>query len=144
MKTWLYQMNQEGPGWSPGLYRTTQREGRTETTFKVWTIRPSSERPESGDAVVFFFTPTGGEAADTGLYGWGVIMKARMTERSKSITFRLAGPSDRLKMYPLWDGPDGPVKKLIDAIRGGMKQGTMWLMDEAQALDIRRRIAGTG
>lgn len=54
------------------------------------------------------------------------------------INFRPASPSDYLKMNPIWDAE---ISDIVDKIRGGMPQGTMYEVDEAVLGQLRKKIA---
>ena len=102
------------------------------------------EDPQPGDTVVFFFAMTGCD--DPGFYGWAVVEQWHSEEAT--IWFRPTAPSDHLKMHPWWDGSEGRVMEIVRRVRRGMNQGTLWRVDDPDALLIRqgitRWIAGHG
>jgi len=130
MACWLYQMSADL--YSQGRYRTEVWEGNPVTN---WSIGESKRKPKEvlpGDIVVLFFARTG--AVDPGIYGWGVITLFD----KEVIDFRPASPSDYLKMNPLWDDE---ISAIVDRIRGGMPQGTMWPVDDGTLEQLRQKIA---
>jgi hypothetical protein len=130
MACWLYQMANDK--FSHGRYRTEVWEGNTVTN---WWIGESKRKPTDitiGDIVILFYSKTSAE--DPGIYGWGVITMFD----GEVINFRPASPSDYLKMNPLWN--DG-INKLIDKIRGGMPQMTMWKVEDDILRKLRNMIA---
>jgi hypothetical protein len=92
--------------------------------------------PVPGDAVVFFYAPTGAE--ECGFVGWGVVQQWVEHGEERELCFRPAAPNDFLKMYP-WG--DGHAIQVADAIRGPMKQRTLWPVQEEQAAALRSGIA---
>lgn len=118
--------------YSHGRYRTEVWEGNPVTN---WYIGESTRRPtavQPGDIVILFFAKTG--ADEPGIYGWGIITLFD----GDVIDFRPASPSDYLKMNPLWDDK---IDKIVNQIRGGMPQGTMWEVDERALKQLRQEIA---
>jgi len=113
MGFWLYQMNSKV--WSHERYRAEVWEGN-DTTWDTSKITPARRFPELGDVVVLFYAKV---SADPGIYGWAIVLWCD----GKEIRFRPASPSDHLKMNPLWNDK---VSGIVDQIRGGMPQGTMW------------------
>jgi len=133
MATWLYQINQQQ--WPPERYRLEIWEGER-WRWPVGNIRRGAEDadPRPGDTVVFFYAPTGG--VDPGFYGWAVVLE--WLEQEKEIYFRPVSPSDWLKMDPWWDEE---ASSLANEIRGRMKQGTMWRVDDSLVPELRDGIA---
>ena len=130
MAHWLYQMSTDY--YSHERYRAEVWEG---TVVTNWTIGESKRRPtevQLGEMVILFFARTG--AQDPGIYGWGIITFFD----GEVINFRPSSPSDYLKMNPLWDDE---VSGIVDRIRGGMPQGTMYEIDEATLAKIREKVA---
>ena len=55
------------------------------------------------------------------------------------IDFRVVPPSDRLKMKPWWDDD---AERLVEAIRGRMKQRTLWrVKDEDVAVELLSKLS---
>ncbi len=130
MAYWLYQMSTEY--YSHERYRTEVWEG---TPVTNWSIGESKRKPTDvhfGDTVILFFAKTG--ASEPGIYGWGIITLFD----KEVINFRPASPSDYLKMSPLWNEN---VSDIVDEIRGGMPQMTMWELDDAQVGKLQKKIA---
>jgi hypothetical protein len=130
MGCWLYQMNAKL--YSHERYRTEVWEGNLVTN---WGIGESKRKPKEvplGDTIILFFTKTG--AVDPGIYGWGVITLFD----KEVIDFRPVAPSDYLKMNPLWDDE---TSNIIDQIRCGMPEGTMWKVDDGTLKLLRQKIA---
>jgi len=130
MTCWLYQMRNDY--YSHGRYRTEVWEGHPVTN---WGIGESKRKPTEilpGDMVILFFAKAG--AQEPGIYGWGIITLFD----KEVIDFRPAPPSDYLKMNPLWDDE---VSDIVDEIRGGMPQGTMWEVDDEPLERLRQKIA---
>jgi hypothetical protein len=95
----------------------------------------SSNPPEDGDTVVFFYAPAG--ADEPGFYGRAVVTRYEEKEGDKRLYFRPAAPSDHLKMFPWWDEA---AKKLADEIRVPVAQGTLWPVSAQAAAAIRKGI----
>lgn len=130
MACWLYQMNAKL--YSHERYRTEVWEGNLVTN---WGIGESKRKPKEvlpGDIVILFFAKTG--ASNPGIFGWGIVTLFD----KEVIDFRPASPSDYLKMNPLWDDE---ISDIIDKIRGGMPQGTMWEVDEEALGQLRQKVA---
>ena len=130
MTCWLYQMNAKL--YSHERYRTEVWEGNPVTN---WGIGQSKRKPKEvlpGDIIILFFAKTG--AIDPGIYGWGIITLFD----KEVIDFRPAAPSDYLKMNPLWDDE---ISDIINQIRGGMPEGTMWKVDYGILGQLRQKIA---
>lgn len=130
MAHWLYQMNAKS--YSHERYRTEVWEGNLVTN---WSIGESKRRPKEvlpGDIVILFFVRAG--ASEPGIYGWGIITLFD----KEVINFRPASPSDYLKMNPL---PESDIIQVIDKIRGGMPQSTMFPVADDQLKDLREKIA---
>jgi len=118
--------------YSHGRYRTEVWEGHTVTN---WYIGESKRKPKevlAGDMVILFFAKSG--AHEPGIYGWGIITLFD----KEVIDFRPALPSDYLKMNPLWDDE---ISDIVDGIRGGMPQGTMWEVGDEALEQLRQKIA---
>jgi hypothetical protein len=112
---WLYQMNQGQ--WSPNRYRLDIWE-RERWTWPVGR-KASTNKPEPGDRVVFFYARSGG--VEPGFYGWALVLG--WDEDERSMHFRPVAPSDHLKMAPWWDAA---AERIADAVRGKVKQWTLW------------------
>ena len=122
MAMWLYQMDQRR--WPPNSYRVDIWQDERWS----WPVgrKASSGAPVAGDRIVFFYAPSGG--IEPGFYGWGVVLDWHSDERG--LYFRPVAPSDHLKMHPWWDAG---AKDVADAIRGKVKQGTLWQVPDALA-----------
>jgi len=125
---WLYQMDQRQ--WPPNSYRLDIWEERW-----TWPVgrKASTGSPKPGDRVVFFYAPSGG--IEPGFYGWALVLDWHEDERG--MYFRPVAPSDHLKMYPWWDPA---AKDIADAVRGKVKQGTLWEVPEDLSAEISRGI----
>ncbi len=136
MSTWLYQINQEW--WGPQRYRLAIWEGER----WAWPVRRkvgATKPPEPGDVVVFFYAPSGG--SDPGFYGWAVITAWFPGENQAEMYFRPVAPSDLLKMHPWWDED---ARTLADRIRGKVKQGTLWRVEDQNLEALRDGISRAG
>lgn len=85
--------------------------------------------------MVFFYAPSGGQ--DPGFYGWAIIMEWLELESTVELRFRPVSPSDHLKMHPWWNES---ASRLADAIRGKVKQGTLWLVPDDKVSELRSGI----
>jgi hypothetical protein len=126
MSNWLYQLNPKD--WPPETFR-----------YEIWEKQrwhwPYGQKrgeasPATGDTIVFFYAPSGG--ADPGIYGQAVVELC--DGKSKTLYFIPVAPTDRLKMDPWWNDE---VKKIVDEIRGGMKQATLFTVSAEQVRKIR-------
>ncbi len=135
MSMWLYQMSAQR--WEPEEYRQEVWEGEILRWPVGQLVRRGQEMPAPGDTVLLFFAKTGN--LEPGIYGWGVVLS--YDDARKSLSYRPTSPSDYLKMDPVW-GND--IRSLIDQIRAGMTQGTMWHIPNKTAgairLKVRRRL----
>lgn len=131
MACWLYQMNAKL--YRQERYRTEVWEGNTVTN---WFIGEAKRRPKEvapGDIVILFYAKT--HATDRpGIYGWGIITLFD----GGVMDFRPVEPSDYLKMNPLLDDE---VYNIIDEIRGGFPEMTMWKVDKEPLERLRQKIA---
>ncbi len=129
MQGWLYQMTVQDE-WGPAEYRAEAWQGAAIT----WpTGRITGGKPDLGDLLVLFFAPT--RNPSPGVYGLGIVTKLFLGR--EHFEFELCPPSDYLKTDPLWDAE---VERLMDHIRGPMKQGTMWPIDTAALTSLQTRI----
>ena len=130
MSVWLYQIDSQN--WSPNRYRFELWEGER-WSWGVGRKVPANQTPESGDIVTFFYAKSAG--LEPGFYGWAVVLE--WYAETNEMYFRTVAPSDWLKMDPWWDKE---AAALADAIRGKVKQGTMWLLDHAQGSRLRQGV----
>ena len=95
--------------WPPNSYRMDIWENERWS----WTIgrKATSNCPQPGDRIVFFYAPSGG--TEPGFYGWAIVLK--MHDDEQGMYFRPVHPSDHLKMHPWWDDK---AKEVADSIRG--------------------------
>lgn len=134
MSTWLYQMNQKY--WNPQRYRIEIWEGQT-WQWDVGKKITQDHVPTAGDIVMFFYAKSGGTEA--GFYGWAVILEwLTLDDQSNHMTFRPVAPSDHLKMDPWWNVK---AEKLADKIRGSVKQGTLWYVEDGLIKELRSGVA---
>lgn len=98
---------------------------------KIYTKNNKSIEP--GDIVYLFYAKTRNE--EPGIYGWGIINK--YNKLRKRIDYRPVFPSDYLKMNPIWNKK---ISEVVDNIRGGMKQGTMWEIEEEYIKKLNKTI----
>jgi len=136
MAAWLYQMtaNDDEP-WGPEEYRIEVWQGQT-VTWPVGKLSSSDGRsPSPGDIIILFFAKSNN--AEPGVYGWGIVSAFIERKPRSRVKFLPTPPSDYLKMAPLWN--DG-IDKLINEIRGGFNQGTMWQMTVEQLNVVRLHI----
>jgi hypothetical protein len=107
--------------------------------WRLGKITPRGSSPEQGDIVVFYYAET--HAFDCGIVGWGIVLRYDPVDRNdktiKEMRFRVASPSDYLKMSPLYNKN---IEDVIDEIRGNPKQGTLWVISEKQMNVIRKEI----
>jgi hypothetical protein len=137
MAAWLYQMtsNDEEP-WSPNEYRMEVWEG-TPITWPVGKIiYRDQEKIARGDKVVFFFTKTGND--EPGFYGWGIILEVVESKTRNRLKFQVCPPSDYRKIAVAWDSQ---LSKLVDKVRGGMTQATMWSLKDDEFALIKSKFA---
>jgi hypothetical protein len=132
LAAWLYQMNQGL--WPPSSYRLDVWENER-WSWPIGRVR-GSETPRPGDRLFFFFAPSGG--AEGGICGWAVVLDWPASDDDTRVRFRPVAPSDQLKMCPWWDDE---VKQIVDQVRGAVKQGTVWPVDDATAQALGRGIA---
>ena len=130
MNFWLYQMN--ATKWPIERYRAEVWEGSDVQNWGVGKIRSSVGLPQPGDMVMLFCVKA--SQIDPGIYGWGIVLRCDESE----MNFRLATPSDYLKMSPLWDED---IDETVANIRGTMPRYTLF-EDRSRSLQhLRRRIA---
>lgn len=132
MTLWLYQMN--ATKWPLERYRAEVWEGSVIQNWGVGEIRSSTSTglPQPGDMMILFYVKSG--QIDPGIYGWGIVLRCDEWE----MNFRLATPSDYLKMNPVWDKD---VDNTITKLRGKMPQATLF-EDKSKSLEhLRRKIA---
>ena len=131
MSAWLYQMSLEQ--WPPSSYRLDVWENER-WSWPVGKVQ-SKGRPAPGDRLFFFYAPSGG--TEPGFYGWAIVLEWPAGDDDTRVRFRPASPSDHLKMCPWWDDE---VKSIVNRVRGRVKQGTVWRIDDATAQAIGRGI----
>ena len=130
MTTWLYQLSHDE--WPPNRYRLEIWEGER----WVWPVKKAvwgGTRPKPGDTVVFYYAKS--KSTDPGFYGWAVITE--WFENNRDIYFRPVAPSDYLKMNPWWNDE---AAELADQIRGSVKQGTLWKIEDDLVPKLRSGI----
>lgn len=134
MATWLYQLSADA--WSVEEYRQTVKEGKT-LSWHVGRIGGQGENEvTAGDTIIFFFCKS--HTDEPGIYGWGEI-KGFIDNGAKDrrVKFVVKPPSDALKMRPCWNNK---VERLIDAIRGNVKMGTLWKMTDKEFAVLRKEM----
>jgi hypothetical protein len=132
MAFWLYQMRVDY--YSHDRYRAEVWEG---AVVQNWTLGESKRRPKEvtpGDLLVLFYAKAG--ATEPGIYGWGIV--TFFDRKTGEMHFRPAPPSDYLKMNPV---PEEDVIKIIDKIRAGMPQRTIFPIGDEELKKIRQKIA---
>jgi hypothetical protein len=127
MSTWLYQLN--GLNWSPEIFRYEIWEG------KSWHWEYGKKRGDveikTGDTLIFYYTPSG--CKEPGIYGWAVL--ERCDEKSQTLYFVPAAPTDRLKKDPWWNEKE--TKALVNKIRKNMPQATLFLINDDERDELR-------
>jgi hypothetical protein len=132
MSYWFYQMNQED--WKPERFRVEIWENER-WRYGVGRLI-GSERPNSGDSVVFFYAKTHGP--NPGFYGWAVVLEYYEKESDeKFLYFRPVAPTNHLKMHPWWNGE---AENVANEVRGAVYQGTLWKVSERHWGRIRNGI----
>ena len=135
MAFWLYQLSENV--WSLSDYRFEMWENNSEN-WRVGRVSPGGSLVESGDIVVLYYAKA--NAVDCGIVGWGVALwYNKWMEHGKEVKelrFRLAPPSDYLKMSPLYNET---IQNTVNQIRGA-NQGTMWMIEKNDMTTIRREI----
>lgn len=141
MGCWLYQMraNDDEP-YRPEHYRREVCEGKTVSWPSKEPISidlREQEEPTAGDTIIFFFCKSGLRGdEEPGIYGLGEIKEfVNDAESGRILEFRVEAPNDRLKMEPLC-GPG--IERLVNGIRGGWKQRTMWAITAAEFARLRK------
>ena len=129
MSMWLYQLNQKD--WPPEVFRYEIWE--RERWHWGYGQKRGDATPATGDTLVFFYAASGGD--NPGIYAWAVV--ERCDEKSGTLYFIPATPTDHLKMDPWWDEA---AKKLADETRGPMKQATLFLIGEDLVPKVRHGI----
>lgn len=132
MTLWLYQMN--ATKWPIERYRAEVWEGADIQNWGVGEIRASTSAklPQPGDMMILFYVKAG--QIDPGIYGWGIVLRCDKLE----MNFRLATPSDYLKMNPVWDKD---VDETIAKFCGKWRQATLF-EDKGKSLEhLRGKIA---
>jgi len=129
MAMWFYQLSEEI--WPTTDYRFEVWEGEK----SEWGLGPSPRLngllPQPGDTVALFYAKTGCD--EPGFYGIAVIIRVYEQEGEQRIYFRPCAPSDRLKIWPWWDGE---VIAIADEIRQRANRGRFWSVSK----DVQTRI----
>jgi hypothetical protein len=131
MPYWLFQM--DITQWNPERYRNEVWEGSITQNWRVGKKIPAKKEIKPGDTLVFLYVRTNA-IKSAGIYGWGIVSWCNQ----KELHFRAVFPSDYLKMNPV---PETKVREIVDKVRGGMKRGTMWELNQKQFEQIREQIA---
>lgn len=132
MALWLYQMNAKK--WPVERYRAEVWEGSDIQNWGVGEVRASTAArlPRPGEMLILFYVKSG--QIDPGIYGWGIVLRCDKEE----MNFRLAPPSDYLKMNPVWDDD---VDRTIAGFCGKWRQATLF-EDKGNSLEhLREKIA---
>jgi len=130
MTLWLYQMN--ATRWPIERYRAEVWEGSDIQNWDVGKIRSSVGLPQPGDTMILFYVKAG--RIDPGIYGWGIVLRCD----DREMNFRLATPSDYLKMNPVWDKD---IDKITTKIRGKMPRATLFENKSKSLEHLRGKIA---
>ena len=137
MNYWLHQLSETN--YQISEYRQEIWENNNEN-WRLGKITPQGSSPEKGDIVVFYYAKS--KAFDYGIMGWGIVLRYDPVDSNektiKEMRFRVASPSDYLKMSPLHTDK---IVDVIDEIRGNSYQGTLWKISEKQMKIIREEIA---
>lgn len=128
MSTWFYQISPKE--WSPARYRIEIWEGE-KWAWSVGSIAGRGNVPKAGDTVIFFCSPASGK--DPGFYGWAIVIEWYQ-DSTAPLYFRPVAPSDHLKMHPWWDAK---ASDLANRIRGKVKRGTLWVVEDELAKEVR-------
>jgi hypothetical protein len=133
MAMWMYQLSQLI--WPTDRFRLEIWEGERWrwNILKVQRMDPQRKGPRRGDILVFYYAPYGGE--EGGFYGWGVITDVYETEKGNFLYFRPVTPTNFMKMCP-WN--DDKSREIVDKIRGGFRQGTLWHVPQEIESEIRK------
>jgi len=130
---WIYQFSLGSEyAFTPEEFRYQIWEGQR--TRWPYQIKRAKEPLAIGDTLVFFFTPKGGNS-DPGVYGWAVVDRCDIKNK---VSFIPTTPTNHLKMHPWWDKENELSKNLLGEIRGGMKQGTLFLVREKHQISAIR------
>ena len=121
---WIYQLS--SGEWSQGEYRLEVREGH----YVSWGIgsKRGSRDPEPGDRIVCWWAKTG--ATEYGVIGWGTVHGETY---GGGIRWIPHSPTDRWSMSPV---QSDELDDVVNRIRGGFNQATMFLANDADALDL--------
>lgn len=121
---WLYQLS--SAEWSQGEYRLGVNEGQ----FVAWGVgaKKGSIEPEPGDRIVCWWAKTG--SPEYGVIGWGTIHGETY---GGGIRWMPHPPTERWSMSPLLSDE---LEAVVDKIRGGFKQATMFLAENDDAVEL--------
>jgi hypothetical protein len=128
---WIYQLS--SAEWDQDRYRLSVLEGER----VAWPIgrKQTARDPAPGERIVCWWVKTG--APEHGIIGWGIIDGESY---GAGIRWHPHPPSDRWSMAPL-TSPD--LETAIDAVRGRMRQATLFAAEGDKALGLIAAIRAT-
>ena len=136
MTEWLYQIaGGKKEKWYPENYRVEVWEGEEITWEARRIVYRDGPAPRPGDRIILFFCKS--YVDEPGLYGWGVVLRFGPRPMDNRLRFRLAPPSDFLKMSPCWDAS---VERTVNRIRNLTYTGTLWPISPEDFGRLRQRI----
>lgn len=121
---WVYQL--ASSEWDQESYRLSVSEGER----VAWPIgrKQTAREPAPGERIMCWWAKTG--AREYGVIGWGVIDGESY---GAGIRWHPQPPSDRWSMSPI-TSPE--LEAAIDAVRGGMRQATLFAAEGVKALNL--------
>lgn len=121
---WLYQLS--SAEWSQAAYRLSVSQGER----VAWPVgrKQTKREPAPGERIVCWWAKTG--ASEYGVIGWGIIDGESY---GAGIRWHPQPPSDRWAMSPL---ASPQLDTAIDAVRGKMRQATLFAAEGERALAL--------
>lgn len=121
---WLYQLSTSD--WDQNSYRIEVAEGER----VAWPVgRKQTKRdPQAGERIVCWWAKTG--SREYGVIGWGVLDGHTY---AAGIRWHPYPPSNRWAMSPL---VSAEVERIIDQVRGTMRQATLFAAEGELALEL--------
>lgn len=125
---WVYQLSTGDWDWDQNSYRLEVAEGER-VAWPVGRKQGTKREPQAGERLVCWWTKTN-SLKEYGVMGWGILDGQTY---GAGIRWHPYPPSNQWAMRPL---RSDRLEEVIDQIRGGMRQATLFLAEGDLAVEL--------